>query len=122
MPKPATVDEYVTAAPSEFRGQLTLLRDMIHRALPHAAETIGSSGFPVYTDPDGNWQAGFAWRKKGAMLYIMNSGVLDRYEDQLGKLRSGKSCVEWRAGNDLSMDELKELACKMLGEVAAETG
>jgi hypothetical protein len=94
------------------------MRATIRRHLPRAAESLGGSGFPVYTDGEGKWLAGFAWRACSPMLYIMNAAILDRYEDRLGKLRSGKSCVEWRASRLLTMGALAKLTEQMLRDVA----
>jgi uncharacterized protein YdhG (YjbR/CyaY superfamily) len=109
-----SVEAYIGRAPRAQQPALAELRALIRRHLPRTAETIGSSGFPVYTDGHGNWLAGFAWRKKGPMLYIMNGGVLDRYQKQLGQLRGGKSCIDWRGTKTLSIDQPKELAQRMV--------
>jgi uncharacterized protein YdhG (YjbR/CyaY superfamily) len=114
--KPASVDAYVETAPIAQRPELANVRALIRKHFPRANELLGSSGFPVYTDADGTWLAGFAWRKKGPMLYVMNAVVLDRYDERLGELRSGKSCVEWRATKGLSIEQLTELADAMLKE------
>ncbi len=116
--KSPEVDAYIAAAPEAQRGTLAELRAMIRRALPGAKEEIGSSRFPVYT-VDNAWRAGFATRAKGPMLYVMDSALLDRYEAELGKLRSGKSCIEYRASKTLSAGELEELAKRMLAELAS---
>ena len=118
MLKPATVDAYIDTAPIAQRPELANLRALIRRHFPRAVEALGSSGFPVYPDDAGKWLAGFAWRKKGAMLYVMNADVLDRYEDNLDGLRSGKSCIDWRATKTLSIDELTNLADQMLRDAA----
>ena len=112
-----TVPQYIKSAPAEMQVVLEELRTMIRSHLSDAKESMSSNGFAVYTIDD-QWMAGFAWRQKGPMLYIMKSGVLDRYADQLGKLRSGRSCIEWKASKTMTLDELKALAEKMLGEVA----
>ena len=122
MQRPATVDAYIATAPVEQRPQLEAMRATIRRHLPRAAESLGSSGFPVYTDGGGKWLAGFAWRTRSPMLYIMDAAILDRYEDRLGKLRSGKSCVEWRASKSLTSNALTELADEMLRELARRRG
>lgn len=112
------VAAYVDAAPEDQRPVLAHLRDKIRTHLPRATEQIGSSGFPIYTIDD-RWIAGFATRKKGPMLYVMAGGVLDRHEATLGSLRSGRSCVEWRASKTLSLDDLDALADRMLAEAGA---
>ena len=117
MPSSKEVTAYIAGAPEEQRGALKKLRRMIRKHLPRAHEEIGASGFAVYV-VDGNWVAGFATRKKGPMLYLMITAVLDEYSDRLGLLRSGKSCVDWKDSNHLPLRELEKLANEMLGAAA----
>lgn len=112
-----SVADYIADAPAEHRPILEHLRQKIREHLPDADEQIGSSGFPVYT-MNGEWTAGFAWRAKCPMLYIMASGVLDEYADALGVLRSGRSCVEWRVSRSVTLDQLDALADRMLAQAA----
>jgi uncharacterized protein YdhG (YjbR/CyaY superfamily) len=108
------VKAYIDNAPEDQRDTLKKLRAMIVSALPDAEEVV-ESGFPVYKVA-GEWTAGWATRKKGPMLYIMVQSVLDKYEDRLGKLRSGKSCIEFRETKDLPIATLTKLAEQMLIE------
>ena len=118
----ASVDAYVASAPPDQQGTLRLLRALLQRHLGACTrESLGSSGFPVRTLDDA-WVAGFAWRKKGPMLYVMNAGLLDRYAERLGPLRSGRSCVEWRATRRLSLEALTALVEELLGEEARRLG
>lgn len=117
----STVAQYIADSPQDLQATLEHLRRKITSHLPGADEQIGSSGFPVYTVND-QWIAGFAWRVKGPMLYIMAPGVLDENEGELGALRSGRSCVEWRAGKTMSMEELDVLADRMLADAARRAG
>lgn len=111
------VREYIQNAPPGLQPTLNELHEMITAALPDAEQAV-ESGFPVFKI-GGQWAAGFAFRKKGAMLYIMAPGVLDRHDSSLGRLRSGRSCVEFRESKGLSLPQLRELACRMLSEVPA---
>lgn len=111
------VDAYVAQAPEEQRAALEHLRETIRRHLPHTEEQLGKHGFALYT-LDGEWVAGFATRKKGPMLYLMLQEILDEHEPALGRLRSGRSCVEWKASRTLSLDELDALAQRMLEQAA----
>jgi len=113
------VTEYIANAPADQRPTLERLRQMIRAALPDCTEQIGSSGFPVYTR-DGDWIAGFATRKKGPMLYIMAPGVLDEFEERLGPLRSGNSCVEFRATKTVSEADLWRMTEEMLARGRAD--
>ena len=113
------VDAYIASAPEEQREALAEIRALIRRRIPPADEGMSPNDFALYTI-DGEWTAGFATRKKGAMFYLMAQHVLDRHECTLGTLRHGRSCVAWKSSKKLSLDELRKLADIMLRETAAE--
>ena len=114
------ISAYVDSAPEAQRAALTSLHDKIVREMPEV-EPIMPNGFPVWT-VDGKWCCGFATRKKGPMLYVMASGVLDRHEDVLGKLRTGRSCVEYKASRTMSLEELDALADVLYREARESMG
>ena len=116
MTAAADIDTYIQEAPENQRAELRALRSMIEEALPDA-DVVMPNGFPVYTIND-EWTAGFATRKKGVMLYLMVSSVLDDHLIELGRLRSGRSCVEWKNSAHLPLEELRKLAPKLLVEAA----
>ena len=116
MTAAADIDTYIQEAPETQRAELRALRTMIEAALPDA-DVVMPNGFPVYTIND-EWTAGFATRKKGVMFYLMVSSVLDDHLIELGRLRSGRSCVEWKNSAHLPLEELRKLAPKLLAEAA----
>lgn len=111
------VTRYIASTPEVQRQTLEYLRALIRQHLPEAQELVGSSGFPIYTHQE-VWVAGFATRKKCAMLYIMCPGVLDEFDQDMGRLRSGKSCMEWRPGKKISDTELRDLARRIVARAA----
>ncbi len=111
------VDRYVSEAPDAIRPEVERIRALIRAEAPDLVEQMGPNGFCIYTRDD-EWRCGFAHRTKGPMLYVMAQGVLDKHDDTLGRLRSGKSCVEWRASKTLTLDELHDLARIMIREAA----
>jgi hypothetical protein len=114
----ASVAAYIETAPTEFQPVLRALRRQLGRHLGGCTkETMGSSGFPVLVVDDA-WVAGFAWRKKGPMLYVMNAALLDEFAPRLGRLRSGRSCIEWRESKTLPLEDLAALADEILSEAA----
>jgi hypothetical protein len=118
----ATVAQYIDSAPAEFQAALRALRKRLKEHLgSYTKESLGTSGFPVLTVDD-VWVAGFACRKKGPMLYVMNAALLDAYAERLGKLRSGRSCIEWRETKQLSLEELGALVDEILAEEARRLG
>jgi uncharacterized protein YdhG (YjbR/CyaY superfamily) len=110
----ADIDTYIQEAPETHQAELHAIRAMIEAALPDADVTM-PNGFPVYAIND-EWTAGFATRKKGVMFYLMVSSVLDDHLVKLGRLRSGRSCVEWKDSAHLPLEELRQLAPQMLAE------
>jgi len=119
------VDAYVAAAPENQRHILERLRARIRSRLPEAEEAFespvrepGGQGkqMPVYK-VDGEWTAGFAFRKKGPMLYIMKPALLDEYELVLGRNRSGKTCVDMVETDSLSLESLESIADEILSRL-----
>ncbi|MEM9588579.1 MAG: DUF1801 domain-containing protein [Planctomycetota bacterium] len=109
--------QYIDSAPTDQQSTLRMLRSMITTSLPGICEQLPARGFPVYTINE-KWIAGFATRKKCPMFYIMLPEILDQYADQLGRLRSGKSCIEWRSTKLMSLEQLEAIAATILEEVA----
>ncbi len=108
MSTTADVERYIESAPAAQRPHLRELYEMIMDVMPDAP-IVMPNGFPVWLIND-TWTAGFATRKKGPMLYVMAQGVLDRHESTLGRLRSGRSCVEYKGSKTLAFDDLRALA------------
>lgn len=116
MKKNPEVDAYISAAPADHQPMLEWLREQIERALPDGEELLESK-MPAYK-VHGAWATGFASRSKHVMFYVMDSGLLDRYEDQLGKNRSGKACFSMSATRSISEETLKTVASELLKEVS----
>ncbi len=108
------IDTYIQEAPETQQAELAAIRAMIEAALPDAG-VVMPNGFPVYTIND-EWTAGFATRKKGVMFYLMVTSVLDDHLVPLGRLRSGRSCVEWKDAAHLPLEKLRALAVEMVQE------
>ena len=106
------VAKYVETAPAEHQPLLKSLRAMIRRHVPQATEGFESK-MPVYKVRD-EWYAGFAWRSKGVMLYVCKHGAIEPFAKELGKHRSGKSCIEMNPSKALSAERLEKLAGEML--------
>lgn len=108
------ISAYIENAPENHRPAMKEIDAIIRGELPGADIELGS-GFPVYTI-NGKWVSGFATRKKGVMFYLMNSAVLDKYDKELGRLRTGRSCIEYRVTKVLSIERLQEIMRMMLNE------
>ena len=106
------VVKYLETAPAEHQPLLKTLRAMIRKHVPQAEEGFESK-MPVYK-VNGDWYAAFAWRAKGVMLYITKHAAIDPFAKELGKHRSGKSCIEMNPSKALSAERLEALAGEML--------
>jgi hypothetical protein len=76
---------------------------------------------PVYSTSE-TWIAGFSSRPTGAMLYVRDEALLDEFAGQLGKHRSGKSCIEMRPSAARPLDQLLEVAGEILAELGRRKG
>ena len=111
------VTAYIARSPQDQQELLQRLRAMIRERLPTLTETFASK-MPVYQRGTA-WQAGFASRKKGVMFYAMDETLLDRFAEELGPLRTGKSCVEMKVTRKRSLVDLLGLVDRILAEIAA---
>ncbi len=110
------VESYLAAVPEPQHARLSRLRELIRETLPGATESF-ESRMPVYL-VNGQWTAGFAQRKKGAMLYIMKPELLDEFEAELGARRSGRTCIEMNEAGSHSTGAMERLAGRILIELA----
>ncbi len=111
------VDAYLAAAPEDRRALLKRLRTLIRKSIPHASECF-TNGMAVYTVGEAKaWTAGFGSRKNCAMFYVMSSSHLDRFDAELGKSRTGKSCIAMTPTKTLSLSQLEALAARILAEL-----
>jgi uncharacterized protein YdhG (YjbR/CyaY superfamily) len=114
LPVHESVACYIEGAPADQQEVLLRLHEKLVAEFPEV-EPVLPHGFPVWT-VDGRWCCGFASRKKGPMLYVMAPGVLDRHAEELGRLRSGKSCIEFKASKSLTIEQLDALAGELIEE------
>jgi len=119
MNRNSDVTDYVDGAPEGIRPALVELRKWIRKALPRARETMDH--FPVYTIDD-EWISGFAYRKKGPMFYCMQSSLLDKFDDRLGKLRSGRGCVEYRGSKAMTFEDVRKTVQEILDQLSRRFG
>ena len=91
MPKPATVDEYIDAAPPLGRVLLTELRSLSREAVPDAVEQI-KWGHPAYVHPDGVILFMFSGHKAHASMAFTPS-TKAAFEAELTQYRTGKGTV-----------------------------
>jgi len=116
MNRNPAVDAFLAGVPDEQRALLKRLRALIRNSIPRAEECF-TNGMPVYTVGGAQrWTAGFGSRKNCAMFYIMSSLHLDRYADELGRSRTGKSCIAMAPTKTHSLPQLEALAARILAD------
>lgn len=92
MPKPKSVDEYITSAPEEVKDKLIELRQLIKKCAPDATEKI-SYGMPYY-GYNGRLVY-YAYAKKHIGVYIMPR-FLEGYEEEIKEYRTGRATLQLR--------------------------
>jgi hypothetical protein len=122
MPKPLpTVDEFLAALPDDRRDTMTAVHKAIRKAVPKLAPLImsgmGSSpliGYGKYhyksaSGREGDWfLIGLAAGKKDYSLHICAGGkdsyLVERNAVKLGKVKTGRSCINFKKLEDLKLD------------------
>ena len=84
---PQTVDDYLASLPGEAREVLQGIREAILEAAPRAEETI-SYRIPLYK-LDGRHLIGFGASSRHLSLYVTDSTVLERFQQELADFDSG---------------------------------
>lgn len=117
-PTGASVDDFIAAVPDpQRRADAATVRDMMERLSGEPATLWGPSiiGFGSYTYTSGGKPAemcriGFSPRAKELVLYLI--GGFPRHEAlmaQLGKHRTGQSCLYIKRLSDVDMGVLETL-------------
>jgi hypothetical protein len=83
---------------------------------------FGSYRYKYASGREGEWMAiGFSPRKQSLTLYIMDGfGEYDALLEDLGKHRTGKSCLYINKLDDVDMEVLRDLVQKSVDHVAGE--
>lgn len=88
---PETIDEYISAFPSEIQALLEKMRLTIRKAAPHASEKICYRMPTFYLN--GNL-VHFAAFKHHIGFYPAPSGI-DAFQDELGKYKTSKGAIQF---------------------------
>lgn len=91
MPKPATIDDYVSAIPEPARARVIEIRELCRSGAPHAIEAI-RWGHPAYLHPEGVILFMFSAHKAHASLAFTPS-TRSAFADELAAYRTGKGTV-----------------------------
>ncbi len=121
-----TVDEFLAALPADRRETMTTLHRAIRKAVPKLAPAVmtgmGSSpiiGYGKYryrsaSGREGEWfLIGLAAGKKDYALHICVGGkdgyLVERNAAKLGKVKTGRSCINFKKLEDLKLDAVMAL-------------
>jgi uncharacterized protein YdhG (YjbR/CyaY superfamily) len=88
-----TVAEYLNGLPEDRRSALLKLRALIQEAAPNAVECM-RWGMPTYEL--GKPLCAFAAHKNDLALYLLDTGLVERFQSQLGALSVSKGCIRFR--------------------------
>ena len=122
MPKTLpTVDEFLAALPADRRDTMTALHKAIRKAVPKLAPAMMSGmgpspiiGYGKYryksaSGREGDWfLIGLAAGKNYYSLHICVGGkdghLVERNATKLGKVKTGRSCINFNKLEDLKLD------------------
>ena len=122
MPKtPPTIDEFLAALPADRRETMTALHKAIRKAAPKLAPEIMSGmgpspiiGYGKYryksaSGREGDWfLIGLAAGKSYYSLHICvldkDGYLVERNAAKLGKVKTGRSCINFKKLEDLKLD------------------
>ena len=128
-PTDASVDAYLAAIPDEQRREeCKVIAEMMGRATNAKPQMWGSMiGFGSYhykypSGREGDWfLTGFAPRKQALTLYIMAGfAQYDALLGELGKYRTGKSCLYIKSLDNVDLEVLEKLILLSVNQLAQD--
>src|SRR3954462_14850082 len=127
MPKPLpTVEEFLASLPDDRRDTMTVVHRAIRKTAPKLAPLMMSGmgpspliGYGKYhyksaSGREGDWfLIGLAAGKKDSALHICVGGkdgyLVEKNAAKLGKVKTGRSCINFKKLDDLKLDVAMEL-------------
>jgi uncharacterized protein YdhG (YjbR/CyaY superfamily) len=117
MPKPASVDEYIAAAPEDRRAGLESLRAAIRAAAPEATELI-SYQMPAFKT-HGQFLVSYAAFQAHFSLFPASDAVTEGLGEELAPFLAGKGTIRFPADRPIPEDLVTRITKIRLGENAA---
>jgi uncharacterized protein YdhG (YjbR/CyaY superfamily) len=112
-PKPATVDEYVEAAPPQARGKLRELRALLRSVAPKAKETL-KWGSPVFEEG----RILFAYAAFRTHLNFMPTpSAMQPFKKELARFTTGKGTIQLAYDKPLPKALIRRIAAFRLKEL-----
>ncbi len=109
-----TVDDYLSALPDDKRSALEKLRKTISAAVPDATEAI-SYQIPVFKY-QGRQLVGFGATKDHCTFFIMSTGVMNAFKDDLKGYEVGKGSIRFQASKPLPATLVRKLVRARIAE------
>jgi uncharacterized protein YdhG (YjbR/CyaY superfamily) len=112
-----TVDDYLASLPDEAREVLQGIREAIRDAAPSAEETM-SYGIPLYK-LKGRHLIGFGAAKRHLSLYVTDSGVLERFKQELANVdyAGTKTTIRFTIEKPVSKSLVTRIVKSRIGEL-----
>jgi hypothetical protein len=116
-----TVEEYIDAVPQERKELILALHEFIQSAVPglevhYANNMIGYGSFPYrdYKKQLIEWPViALANQKNYVSIYVCavadGNYVAELYQNSLGKVSVGKSCIRFKKLDDVNLEGLKKV-------------
>ncbi len=104
--KPATVDEYIEAAPPLVREKLREIRSILQKAAPGATETL-KWGSPVFIDK----RILFSYSAYKTHINFMPTGpAMEPFRQELADYKTGKDTIQIPYDRPLPSSLIKKIA------------
>lgn len=118
MATPATVDEYIEAAPEDRRAALELLRTTIRAAAPDATETIAYQ-MPAFRSHGGRFLVSYAAFKQHYSLFPASDAVIAAGGKELEPYLAGKGTIRFPTDRPIPTDLVARIVKVRVEENAA---
>ena len=101
--------DHLSKVTEKYRSTAIELHELILTCLNKHSAKLYNNGIIGYgIGEDGNMLMGLSVRSAGVMLYA-SADILSSYSDELGKNRTGKTCLRIRKLTDLNFNTLKSI-------------
>lgn len=105
MKKVKNIEDYIDSAPENVKSKLLDIKRLIKKIVPEAEEKI-SYDMPYFSYK--GRLAYFAYFKDHISFFAMN-GVLEDYEKEVKKYKTGKATLRFDLNEDLPLKLIKKL-------------
>lgn len=113
MAKPATVDEYINAAPEAAREKLQEIRLILKEVAPHATESI-KWGYPVFEQK----RILFSFSAfKTHLNFMPTQPSMEPFKEELASYTTGKDTIQFPYSKPLPLELIKKIAAYRLRDV-----